>query len=113
DTVASTEAALGEKSAEQEKVAAALELTLRREAEASEKKRRLEAQPSGARQRQRILGELSRAHAQRLAALEKALADAGVESPVYLASQARAGEGWERSLDVYLGGLAGAVVLAP
>jgi chromosome segregation protein len=113
DHAAATETALGEKSAEQEKVAAALELTMRREAEASERKRRLEDQLSGARQRQRILSELSRAHAQRRAALEKALAGAGVESPIYLASQAKAVEGWERSLDVYLGGLADAVILAP
>jgi chromosome segregation protein len=113
DKVAGTEIALNDKSAEQEKVAAVLDLTMRREAEASESKRRLEDQLSGARQRQRILSELSRAHAQRRAALEKALAAAGVDSPVYLASQARAVEGWERSLDIYLGGLADAVVLSP
>jgi chromosome segregation protein len=111
--VAGTEAALDAKSAEQEKVAAALELTMRREAEASEKKRGLEDQLTGARQRQRILAELSRAHAQRRAALAKALASAGIDSPVYLASQARAVEGWERALDVYLGSLADAVVLEP
>ncbi len=109
--VAGTEAALETKSDEQEKVAATLELTMRREAEASEKKRGLENQLTGARQRQRILAELSRAHAQRRAALAKALESAGIGSPVYLASQAKAVEGWERSLDVYLGGLADAVVL--
>ena len=109
--VASTEAALDTKSTEQEKVAATLDLTMRREAEASEKKRGLENQLSGARQRQRILAELSRAHAQRRAALEKALASAGIDTPVYLASQAKAVEGWERSLDVYLGSLADAVIL--
>ncbi len=113
DTVSTTETDLTARSAEQEKVAAALELTMRREAEASESKRRLEDQLSGARQRQRILDELSRAHAERRAALEQALADAGVESPAYLASTASAVEGWERSLDVYLGSLADAVVLAP
>ncbi|HEX9945452.1 MAG TPA: chromosome segregation protein SMC [Thermoanaerobaculia bacterium] len=111
--VAETEAALETRSAEHEKVAAVLELTLRREAEAAEGKRGLEDQLSGARQRQRILDELSRAHAERRAALEQALAAAGVEEPVYLASQAKAVEGWERSLDVYLGGLADAVLLAP
>jgi chromosome segregation protein len=109
--VASTETALDAKSTEQEKVAATLDLTMRREAEASEKKRGLENQLSGARQRQRILAELSRAHAQRRAALEKALASAGIDTPVYLASQAKAVEGWERSLDVYLGSLADAVIL--
>ncbi|HEX3555018.1 MAG TPA: chromosome segregation protein SMC [Thermoanaerobaculia bacterium] len=109
--VAGTEAALDAKANEQEKVAASLEQTMRREAEASEKKRGLEDQLTGARQRQRILAELSRAHAQRRAALAKALAATGIDSPVYLASQARAVEGWERALDVYLGSLADAVVL--
>ncbi len=111
--VAGTEAALDAKSDEQEKVAATLEQTMRREAEASEKKRALEDQLTGARQRQRILAELSRAHAQRRAALAKALAATGLDSPVYLASQAKAVEGWERALDVYLGSLADAVVLDP
>jgi chromosome segregation protein len=113
DKVAAAETALGARSAEHETVAASLDLTMRREAEASEKQRRLEDQLSGARQRRRILDELSRAHAERRAALEQALAGAGLESPVYLASQAKAVEGWERSLDVYLGSLADAVVLAP
>ncbi|MFP5286794.1 MAG: hypothetical protein ACLGI9_13725, partial [Thermoanaerobaculia bacterium] len=80
-------------------------------AEAADRKRRLEDQLSGSRQRQKILAELSRAHAQRRAALEKALADLGLDSPTYLAGQARAVEGWERSLDVFLGSLADAVVL--
>ena len=111
--VASTESALDTRSEEQEKVADLLEATMRREAEASEKKRSLENQLSGARQRQRILAELQRAHAQRRAALEKALASAGIDVPVYLASQAKAVEGWERSLDIYLGTLADAVVLDP
>ncbi|MFL6193091.1 MAG: chromosome segregation protein SMC [Thermoanaerobaculia bacterium] len=111
--VASTDSALETRADEQDKVADLLEATMRREAEASERKRSLEDQLSGARQRQRILAELSRAHAQRRAALAKALASAGIDPPVYLASQAKAVEGWERSLDVYLGGLADAVVLEP
>ncbi|HKI01140.1 MAG TPA: chromosome segregation protein SMC [Thermoanaerobaculia bacterium] len=111
--VASTEAALDAKSVEQEKVAGTLDSTMRREAEASERKRNLENQLSGARQRQRMLAELSRAHAQRRAALEKALAGAGIDAPVYLAGQAKAVEGWERSLDIYLGSLADAVILDP
>src|SRR5262249_46375972 len=109
--VASREAALDPRSEEQEKVAESLEATMRREAESSERKRSLEDQLNGARQRQRILAELSRAHAQRRAALAKALESAGIDSPVYLASQAKAVEGWERALDVYLGSLADAVVL--
>ena len=113
DKVAGSEAALDTKTDEQERVASSLEITMRREAEASERKRDLENQLSGSRQRQRILAELSRAHAQRRAALEKALNAAGLEQPVYLAGQSQALEGWERSLDVYLGSLADAVVLAP
>ncbi len=113
ENVAASEGTLAARAAEQEKVAAALDLTMRREAEASEAKRSLEDQLSGARQRQRILEELSRAHAERRAALEEALAGAGIDAPVYLVSQAKAVEGWERSLDIYLGGLADALVLAP
>ncbi len=109
--VDATDAALDARIVEQEKVAGDLEATMRREAEASERKRSLENQISGAKQRQRILAELSRAHAQRRAALEKALASAGIETPVYLAGQAKAVEGWERALDFYLGNLADAVVL--
>ena len=110
--VAGTDAALDSRVTDQEKVAATLEATMRREAEASDRKRRLEDQLTGARQRQKILAELSRAHAQRRAALEKALAALGLDAPTYLASQAKAVEGWERSLDVYLGTMADAVVLA-
>ncbi|HWM92108.1 MAG TPA: chromosome segregation protein SMC [Thermoanaerobaculia bacterium] len=113
EKVKASDTALTGKSADQERVASALEVTLRREAEASERKRGLEDQLSGSRQRQRILAELSRAHAQRRAALEKALAAAGLAEPAWLAGQAKALEGWERSLDVYLGSLADAVVLAP
>jgi chromosome segregation protein len=113
EKVKGSETALTGKSADQERVAAALEITLRREAESSERKRGLEDQLSGSRQRQRILAELSRAHAQRRAALEKALSSAGLAEPAWLAGQAKALEGWERSLDVYLGSLADAVVLEP
>jgi chromosome segregation protein len=109
--VAAGEAALDARVDEAEKVTASLEATVRREAEAADRKRRLEDQLSGSRQRQKILAELSRAHAQRRAALEKALAAVGIDTPTFLAGQARALEGWERSLDVFLGSLADAVVL--
>ncbi len=111
--VQSTEVALETKSDEQDRVTESLEVTMRREAEATDRKRGLESQLSGSRQRQKILAELSRAHAQRRAALEKALASAGIPSPVWLAGQAHPLEGWERALDVYLGGLADAVILDP
>ncbi|HKH48340.1 MAG TPA: chromosome segregation protein SMC [Thermoanaerobaculia bacterium] len=111
--VQSTEVALETKSDEQDRVAESLEITMRREAESTDRKRGLESQLSGARQRQKILAELSRAHAQRRAALEKALASAGISSPAWLAGQAHPLEGWERALDVYLGSLADAVILDP
>ena len=109
--VADLEQALAARAAEQEKVAAALETTLRREAEASERKRGLEEELSGARQRNRLLAELSRAHAEQRSALVAALAQAGIDEPVFLAGEARALAGWEHSLDFYLGPLADAVLL--
>jgi chromosome segregation protein len=113
EKVATVEETLKGRVADQERVASALEVIMRREAEASERKRDLEDSLTGSRQRQRILAELSRAHAQRRAALEKALTAAGLAQPQFLAGQAKAVEGWERSLDVYLGSLADAVVLEP
>jgi chromosome segregation protein len=109
--VAEVAAALESKGGEQERVAAELDATMRREAEAATRKRVLEDELSGARQKQRILADLSLAHAQRRSALEGALAAAGIPFPTYLSGHAQAVEGWERSLDVYLGSMADAVVL--
>ncbi len=105
-------AALVSRAGEAERTEAALEQTRRRENEASERKRGLESEISGARQRQRMLADLSRAHEQRRAALVAALAAAGIE-PAFLAGRAHALAGWERSLDFYLGALADAVLLPP
>jgi chromosome segregation protein len=110
ERVAAIEGSVAARAAEQERVAAALDATLRREAEASERKRSLEAELSGLRQRQRILADLSRAHAERRSTLVEALSCAGVPA-AFLAGEARALAGWERSLDFYLGTLADAVVL--
>jgi chromosome segregation protein len=104
-------ASLAARAEEQQRVAAALDATLRREAEAAERKRGLDADLGGARQRQRLLADLARAHVERRGALLAALADAGLAAPEFLAEQAHAALGWERSLDVYLGALADAVVL--
>ena len=110
ERVTTIETDVAARAAEQEKVAATLDATMRRESEASERKRSLEGELSGVRQRQRILAELSRAHAERRKALVEALASAGVPA-TFLAGEARALAGWERSLDFYLGTLADAVVL--
>ncbi len=109
-TLTANLAARGE---EQQRVAALLDATMRREAEAAERKRGLETDIAGARNRQRLLADLARAHGERRRALLAALADAGLGEPRFLAEQARAALGWERSLDVYLGGLADAVLLPP
>ncbi|HLE84460.1 MAG TPA: AAA family ATPase, partial [Thermoanaerobaculia bacterium] len=88
-----------------------LEQAVRHEGAASGSVRGLETRLSEARQTQRLLDELSRAHAERREVLEQALAAAGHPEPVYLADRIEALEGWERSLDHYLGELADAVVL--
>jgi chromosome segregation protein len=113
ERTAAMEASLAARSAEQQRVAADLDATMRLEAEAGERKRALESDIAGARQRQRLLADLSRAHAERRGALLEALAEAGLASPRVLAEDAHAALGWERSLDVYLGGLTDAVVLPP
>ncbi|HVF58394.1 MAG TPA: AAA family ATPase [Thermoanaerobaculia bacterium] len=113
ERMAALEADLAERAAALDGVTAALDAAMRREAEATVARRELEERLSAARQRQAILGELSRAHAERRAVLEEALRAAGIEAPDYLASRARAVAGWERGLDFYLGALADAVVLAP
>lgn len=111
DKQAGLEQSLEARVADQEKVAQALEAVMRREAEASERRRRLEDELGGARQRQRLLAELVRAHAEKREALVAALADAGLGMPQFLADQAQPLAGWERSLDFYLGPLADAVLL--
>jgi chromosome segregation protein len=113
ERTATVEASLAARIEEQQRIAAALEATMRREAEAAEGKRGLENDLSGGRQRQRLLADLSRAHAERRTALLAALVDVGLDAPSFLAERAHAALGWERSLDVYLGSLTDAVVLPP
>ncbi len=113
ERTAAVEASLAARVEEQQRIAAALEVTMRREAEAADRKRTLAGEIHDARQRQRLLADLARADAERRGALLAALADAGLAAPAFLAEQAQAALGWERSLDVYLGGLADAVVLPP
>ncbi|HVT61016.1 MAG TPA: AAA family ATPase [Thermoanaerobaculia bacterium] len=113
DKTAALEATLAERGATQQRVAGVLEATLRREAEAEKSRRGLEDELAGARQRQRLLAELAQAHAERRGGLLAALAEAGLEDPRFLAEEAHAALGWERTLDVYLGSLTDAVLLPP
>ncbi len=108
-----SEGKLAERAAESERTIAALEALMRREAEATEGRRKLENELSQSRNRQRILAELSRADAERRKNLVSALKAAGESEPRFLAEQADPLEGWERALDFYLGELADAVLLAP
>ncbi len=111
ERVGGLETSIEERSAELERLASELDEVLRRESKTAEEVRRLETGLSEARQRRRLLEELSRAHAERRTVLEEALAAAGIPEPVYLSDRIRAVEGWERALDLYLGELADAVVL--
>ncbi|MFP3940399.1 MAG: AAA family ATPase [Thermoanaerobaculia bacterium] len=111
ERVATLEAAIEERSAVVARLGEELDAVVREEAAASEAVRKLEGELSEARQRKRLLEELSRAHAERRTVLEEALAGAGHPEPVYLADRVEALEGWERALDHYLGELADAVVL--
>jgi len=108
-----SERRLAERAAESERTIAALEALMRREAEATDGRRKIEDELSQSRNRQRILAELSRADAERRRNLVSALEAAGHAEPRFLAEQADPLEGWERALDFYLGELADAVLLAP
>ncbi|HLE84251.1 MAG TPA: chromosome segregation protein SMC, partial [Thermoanaerobaculia bacterium] len=109
ERVRGLEGAIEERGAELARLGDELEAVVAREVKASEAVRELEGRLSEARQRKRLLEELSRAHAERRTVLEEALA--GPEPPAYLADRIRALAGWERALDHYLGELADAVVL--
>jgi chromosome segregation protein len=67
---------------------------------------------TGARQRQQLLGELVAAGRQRLEALAEALADLGVEGAEALSSTLSVPAGWAAAVDLYLGEVAEAFVLA-
>jgi len=111
ERVQALEASLEAKRAELQKVTEALETTVRREAEAQKALEGAEDELSEARQRHRLLSELSQAHAERRARLVEALEAAGLTEPTFLADRLSAVEGWERSLDFYLAELTDAVLL--
>ncbi len=81
------------------------------ETELAARERAIDAECTAMRQRGALLEELSAAYEERRHALREGLADAGVTSPRFLGDGLAALPGWERSLDLYLGELADAVVL--
>ncbi|MEO8505940.1 MAG: AAA family ATPase, partial [Acidobacteriota bacterium] len=73
--------------------------------------RTLHGEATSIRQRGALLEELSAAYEERRHALREGLAAAGVTAPHFLGDGLAALPGWEKSLDLYLGELADAVVL--
>ena len=104
---------LDEKSARQKELNGLLESLLRREAELSDERRHLESHLASLRQRQRILIELSQEHHERRQTLCDKLAKIGIDAPRFLVDVATPVEGWEDSIDHFLGELSDAVVLDP
>lgn len=104
---------LDEKVDRQKEVNGILEALLRREAELSDERRHLESHLASLRQRQRILVELSEEHHERRQSLCEKLTQIGIPEPRFLADVATPVEGWEDSIDHFLGDLTEAVVLDP
>ena len=92
-------------------ISQALEETLQKEAAANGDRDRVRQELSVARQRLDVLHQLQQAQEEKRAALEEALGASGYEEPSYLAGRLEAVQGWERSLDFYLGTLLDAVLL--
>ncbi|MEM7051159.1 MAG: chromosome segregation protein SMC [Acidobacteriota bacterium] len=111
EQVTHLEREVGDRQAKGGELSSALEAVQGREAEASQHLQRVEEGLREARQRQRLLVELSRAHAERRGRVEAALAAAGIAEPTFLADRVEVLDGWERSLDFYLADLTDAVVL--
>ncbi len=108
-------AELGARSAEHaarlEHSAAAQQERESRLAELGTQRRQLEDELAGARQRREFLADLRAAHAERRATLRAGLAAIGLDDPAFLGDRLVAPAGWERTLDLYLGELADAVLL--
>ncbi|MCH9651429.1 MAG: chromosome segregation protein SMC [Deltaproteobacteria bacterium] len=111
EKAAGLEASLGEKQEELTKANAALEDILKRESEATQKRQEIYQQLTVAQQRQDVLRQLNQAQQEQRSSLEEALTAAGYDKPHYLAKSLEAVEGWESSLDFYLGELTDTVVL--
>ncbi|MCB1034851.1 MAG: hypothetical protein KDD47_13555, partial [Acidobacteria bacterium] len=94
-------------------VTAALEETLQKEAAVTAERDGIRQERTSALQRLEVLEQLQQAQEEKRASLEEALSAAGYDQPQYLAGRLEAVQGWERSLDFYLGELADAVLLDP
>ncbi len=76
-----------------------------------EERTELETKLGELRQRRGLLTELGAQHQEKRRALEAVLIEAGLERPEFLARHLQVPKGWEKSLDLFLGGLEDAVVL--
>ena len=110
--LAEIEALLGERHLELAAARETLEGLLAREATAAEALRTLEHERTGRSERQRFLAELAQGDREKGRALAERLASLGISEPETLGTRIQAMRGWERSLDLYLGGLIDAVVLS-
>ncbi len=104
---------LDERLAERETHSEDLDAVLRREAELSEQRRRLEAERAGLIERRRLLVAWSEEHAEHRRLLVDKLAALGVAEPRFLADAVAPVEGWEEAIDHFLGDLADAVLVEP
>ncbi len=82
-----------------------------RQAEHAAAREAVAEQLAALRNRRALLAELGERHAERRQAVQTALAEAGFAAPEFLADRLRVPDGWEASLDLFLGGLAEAVVV--
>ena len=98
-----------------ERLAARREALARSAAEKGELEaslRQVERRRAGLERRREVLSELDRTHRERREDVAQAFHDAGLPQPEFLFDQLRAPDGWEASLDLFLGGL-GEAVLVP
>lgn len=104
---------LEDRIARRDELKAELDGLLAEEASLGDEQRRLESLRSNLEQRRRFLIELSEEHAERRRALADELAGIGVGAPRFLADLFTPPEGWEETVDAFLGNLSEAVILDP
>ena len=88
-----------------------LEAATRRLQELDKRRTELEGRLAKDTQRRQFLGELSEARDQRRSTLTERLAAAGIANAEFLSDRIQALEGWERSIDLFLGHLAEAILI--